>query len=68
VLNAIRAMRGGNLNETRFGVRKRGEGVRADALASLFELTRRKLGLMNQPPVLATRNFQRPAPAQGSLF
>ena len=45
VLNQIRAVRGGALNDPRFGARMRGTGVFAEHLAQLFKLTCRKLGL-----------------------
>jgi DNA repair photolyase len=45
VLNQIRAMRGGALNDPRFGSRMRGEGIFAEHLAKLFSITCRKVGL-----------------------
>ena len=45
VLNQIRSMRGGVLNDSRFGSRMRGEGIFAEHLAKLFALTCRKVGL-----------------------
>jgi len=45
VLNQIRAVRGGRLNDPRFGARFRGEGIFAEHLAKLFALTCRRLGL-----------------------
>ena len=45
VLNQIRAVRGGALNDPRFGSRMRGTGIFAEHLAQLFALTCRKLGL-----------------------
>jgi len=48
VLNQIKSMRGGELNDPRFGSRMRGEGVFAVHLAKLFSLTCRRLGL-NKP-------------------
>lgn len=74
---AIREVRGGELSDSRFGVRMRGEGVRADAIARLFQVTCRRLGLDREQPSLATHLFQRPPPtgkgvksnpAQGELF
>jgi DNA repair photolyase len=40
----IRALRGGKLNDARFGVRMHGEGVFADHIAGLFTLGCRKAG------------------------
>ena len=45
VLNRVRAMRGGQLNESQFGKRMRGEGIFAEQVASLFKLACRKAGL-----------------------
>src|SRR6185369_595087 len=45
VLNQIRAMRGGRLNDPRFGSRMKGEGVFAEQLESLFALSCRRSGL-----------------------
>ncbi len=46
VLHRIRETRGGEkLNESRFGIRGRGEGVYAQTIAQLFETTVRRLGL-----------------------
>lgn len=45
VMRRIRETRGGDLNDSRFGVRGRGEGVYAETLAALFQSTSRRLGL-----------------------
>src|SRR5262249_41924453 len=45
VLGRIREVRGGELNDARFGTRMRGEGVLAEAVRNLFRLARRKAGL-----------------------
>ena len=44
VLGRIREMRGGNLDEARFGVRMEGEGFYAQQLRALFTVARRKAG------------------------
>jgi DNA repair photolyase len=44
VLRRIQETRGGKLNDARFGVRGRGEGVYAEALLALFQSTAHKLG------------------------
>jgi len=44
VLNAVRQMRGGQLNDARFGSRMRGHGPRWQAIEALFTLTARRLG------------------------
>ena len=60
VLNRIRAMRGGKLNDPRFGARMRGEGIFADQISQMFHVARRKAGLAEVGPNLATTAF-RPA-------
>jgi DNA repair photolyase len=61
VLSQIKSIRGGGLNDPRFGTRMRGEGIFAEHLAKLFALTCRRLGLNRgrQEP-LETGNFRRP--------
>ncbi|HEV2207761.1 MAG TPA: PA0069 family radical SAM protein [Verrucomicrobiae bacterium] len=67
VLDRIRAIRGGKLNDPRFGSRMRGEGVFADQLSQLFEVARRKVGLAEDGPELSTAAFRRPEGAQLGL-
>jgi DNA repair photolyase len=69
VLRRIRETRGGKLYDARFGVRGRGEGVYADAIASLFEQTAQKLGLQTRgfADERAPPTFQRPR-GQLALF
>ncbi|MGO9835123.1 MAG: PA0069 family radical SAM protein [Polyangiaceae bacterium] len=45
VLRRIRETRGGKMNDSRFGVRGKGEGVYAEAIAALFAQTAQRLGL-----------------------
>jgi DNA repair photolyase len=45
VLKFIRDMRGGELNDSRFGRRMRGEGPRWESIVQLFELAKRRHGL-----------------------
>uniref|UniRef100_UPI0035B227E6 PA0069 family radical SAM protein n=1 Tax=Paenirhodobacter enshiensis TaxID=1105367 RepID=UPI0035B227E6 len=70
VLKAVAAMRGGQLNDPRFGSRMQGEGVEADLLHRRFEVSCRRLGLDRRMPELDCRRFS-PPPAAGdqlSLF
>jgi DNA repair photolyase len=62
VLNRIRAMRGGRLNDPAFGSRMRGEGVFADGVRALFNTTCRSLGLNEEPLVLSALSFRRADP------
>jgi DNA repair photolyase len=64
VLNRVREMRGGKLNDSRFGTRMRGEGVYADQLRALFHAVCRKTGLNREEVRLSTAAFRRP-PAEG---
>jgi DNA repair photolyase len=67
VLNRIRAMRGGKLNDPRFGSRMRGEGIFADQISQMFHVARRKAGLPEDGPELSTAAFRRPQGAQLGL-
>jgi DNA repair photolyase len=67
VLSRVRALRGGQLYDSRFGVRQRGEGRWADEMAALFELARRRAGLAERGPELSTAHFRRPGGAGGQL-
>jgi DNA repair photolyase len=67
VLSRVRALRGGQLYDSRFGVRQRGEGRWADEMAALFELARRRAGLAERGPELSTAHFRRPGGAVGQL-
>jgi DNA repair photolyase len=45
VLSLLRQMRGGKINDPRFGTRQRGEGAFADLIAQRFDRACRRLGL-----------------------
>jgi DNA repair photolyase len=68
VLSRIRSLRGGKLNDARFGSRMRGEGILADALADLFQMGCRRAGITGRMPTLSTAAFRRPGGTQRSLF
>lgn len=69
VLNRIREMRGGKLNESAFGARMRGEGIFARQIGALFEVACRRAGLARELPALSTAAFRRPdAGGQLGLF
>jgi len=67
VLGRIREMRGGRLNDARFGSRMRGEGFYATQMAQFFAVASRKAGLAGWGAELSTAAFRRPA-EQLSLF
>ncbi|MFS3134606.1 PA0069 family radical SAM protein [Gluconacetobacter sacchari] len=70
VLQRIRAVRGGALNDSTFGRRGRGQGVHADLLAQRFTRARRALGLTRERALDCTLFAPPPPPpeAQLSLF
>jgi DNA repair photolyase len=68
VLNRIRAMRGGKLNESRFFSRMEGHGLFAEQIAKVFKVARRKAGLDRDGPELSTAAFRRPEGGQLGLF
>ena len=67
VLNRVRAMRDGKLNDSNFGTRMSGEGPFAESIHQMFELHRRKLGLTKRHE-FSTDAFRRPPGPQPSLF
>jgi DNA repair photolyase len=69
VLNRIRSMRGDKLNDARFGSRMRGEGIFADQISQLFDISCRRAGLEGKRfPRLSTAAFRRPGEIQPGLF
>lgn len=68
VLNRIRAVRGGKLNDPNFISRMRGEGIFAEQMADLFQLACKKAGIHDRGPHLTTENFRRPLSGQLRLF
>ena len=67
VLSRIESLRGGRLNDSRFGTRMRGEGRFAEQISDLFHLWRRRQGLDRRPPTLSTECFRRPGGTQLTL-
>jgi len=70
VLNRIREVRGGRLNDPRFGSRMHGAGSYAEMLSRRFELACKRLALGERPGELDTSKFRvPPLPGQQrSLF
>src|SRR5207247_6523240 len=60
VLGRIREVRGGKLNEARFGSRMRGEGVQAQLIRDVFHLAVRRAGFPEHTPELSIAAFRRP--------
>ena len=67
ILNRIRALRRGRLNNSVFGLRLRGEGIFAEQMARLFQVACRRAGGLDREPELSTAFFRRPAGAQLEL-
>jgi len=67
VLNRIRAIRGGKLNDPRFGSRMSGEGIFAEQIAQMFQIARRRVGIPDTGPELSIAHFRRPGGQQLEL-
>ena len=73
VLGRIRELRGGNLNDPRWGTRMRGEGPLAEQIKALFQVAKKKAGFrggsvgMNSTAELSSTSFRVPSD-QLSLF
>jgi len=67
VLGRVRDMRGGKLNDPRFGTRMKGEGEMAELLAQRFALSCKRLGLARALPDLDCAQFHLP-PRAGDQF
>jgi DNA repair photolyase len=67
VLNRIRDLRGGKMYDSRWGKRGRGEGIFAEQIDAMFDVTCRKLGLNEDWRELSVEAFHRPSP-QATLF
>jgi DNA repair photolyase len=67
VLNRIRDTRSGRLNDSRWGVRQRGQGSYADQIAQLFHAAAKKHGFDTPLPELRRDAFRRPPRAGDQL-
>jgi DNA repair photolyase len=67
VLHRIQELRGGRLNDPRFGTRMAGTGVWADLIADVFRKARERAGISDSGPSLSTAAFRRVG-AQPALF
>lgn len=67
VLGRIRAIRGGRLNDPRFGTRMSGEGIFAEQISRMFQVACHKAGLGEAGPELSTAAFRRPGGPQMTL-
>ena len=67
VLNRLRAMRGGKLNDSEWGKRMSGEGIFAEQIGQMFEVARRKAGIGSEGPNLSAAAFRRAGGTQLGL-
>ena len=65
VWSRIRDCRGGKTNESRFGLRMKGEGVYAESIRQSFRTFQKKFGLDQGLPPLNTEQFHPPMAANG---
>jgi DNA repair photolyase len=68
ILKRIQDIHGGKVDDARFGMRMRGQGIFAEQAAALFALACRKAGIARTSPPLSTAAFRRPAGPQLALF
>ena len=68
VLNRVREVRGGRLNDAHFGSRMHGQGLYAEQVRALFHTAARRAGLDRPPRPLSTAAFRRPGGEQLGLF
>jgi len=68
VMNRVRSMRNGALNESGFGRRMRGEGPFADQVRGLFKTGLHRAGLVQTATELSVAQFRRPGVDQLSLW
>jgi DNA repair photolyase len=68
VLNRIRSLRGGKLNQADFGARMHGQGIWAEQLQQMFQVAARRAGLNQRDQNLSTEHFRRPGGTQLSLL
>jgi DNA repair photolyase len=68
ILNRVRALRGGELHDSQFGRRMRGEGFFADQWTKLAEICRTKYSLAHRLEPLNTTAFRPPASSAGQRF
>ncbi len=68
ILNRVRSIRGGRLNDSNFGSRMEGDGVFAKQIHDLFDMACKKTGMNREELPLSTRHFLVPSNGQLSLF
>jgi DNA repair photolyase len=59
ILNRIRELRGGKLNDANFHSRMRGQGIFADQVSAMFKMGCRRAGIGEERAALSTQAFRR---------
>ena len=68
ILDRVREMRGGKLNDPRFGSRMRGAGFYAEQMAAMYRVARRTAGFPDAASLeLSTAAFRVPPPSAHSF-
>jgi DNA repair photolyase len=67
VLGRIRSMQGETLSHGEFGKRLRGEGIWAEQIRALFQVSKKRNGLDQPRPPLNTKAFRRPSDPSGQM-
>ena len=67
VLGRIRQIRAGKLNDAGYYTRMTGEGPLAEHLAKMFEVSKRRAGIVGSFPELRRDQFRRPLAANEQL-
>jgi DNA repair photolyase len=67
IMGRIKAMRGGKINDPRFGSRMRGEGIFAEQISQLFHAACQKAGMPLEGADLSIASFRRPSGPQLDL-
>jgi DNA repair photolyase len=67
ILDRLRTLSGGKLYSSEWGKRMSGEGIFADHMSSLFEVSARRAGLNQEQFSLSTAHFRRPGGEQLTL-
>jgi DNA repair photolyase len=67
VLNKVRSLRDGKLNDPNFITRMKGSGIFADQISQMFHVACRKAGLKDDRTQLSTAHFRRPGGLQMDL-
>ena len=68
IVDRIREMRGGKLNVSEWSDRLRGQGIFAEQIRSLFEVSTRRAGLSTERTPLNASHFRPPGGVQLNLF